>query len=488
MKLALLSPARALALVALVALSVPVSAEAQQPPPQVSPVDQFNLNGPYLFAPRTENGKTLNEPTAGTVEIDPFQAGQQSAQWVFEAVPDTPFVRIKNRALNAYLADADGVLQAMQAAPDDGQAQWTFEPVDGTSFVQLRNRESDRFLFDANGSVALIDSFTPEYDNASHWQVAQAVGPAGRPYVLSKPQARPVYEAAVASCRALGGYWTGSSCRGHNIAQPLACPRNWVWSSSVGECIWSGGGHCPPWEAGPGGTCQTNIACSGGSAAVTDSGYAVCNCPYGMVTWGNYPNLACVPRSQALRRALSRQPSASISAGKDARRSANCSAIANSAKGSPSHPIRPPAAVAAAEPPDRLPRAAPDRAAAPTIHPGALATNRLAAPDRAAAPTTIRPGARATNRLAAPGRAAAPTTIRPWPVATHRPVARPARATPAARRGRPVRRRTACKTRLCASKTPARGRPTRARRTPRSSERIRRPAGYPSRPPIQTPA
>ena len=119
-------------------------------------------------------------------------------------------------------------------------------------------------------------------------------GPAGRPLAVTAPQRRPVYEAAVASCRELGGYWTGSSCRARNIAQPLACPRNWVWSSSVGECIWAGG-RCPPWEAGPNGACRTDLACRGGSVAVSDTGYAVCNCPYGMVTWGNYPNLACMP-------------------------------------------------------------------------------------------------------------------------------------------------------------------------------------------------
>ena len=109
----------ALALVALMIAAAPAHAQAPAAQaaapalPQVSPVDQFKLNGPYLFAPRAETGKTLNEQRTGRIEIDPFQAGQQTAQWVFEAVPASPFVRIKNQALNTYLADVDGMLQAM---------------------------------------------------------------------------------------------------------------------------------------------------------------------------------------------------------------------------------------------------------------------------------------------------------------------------------------------------------------------------------------
>ena len=60
-----------------------------------SPIDQFALSGPYLFVPRGDTGRTLNEQQTGGVELAPFQAGAQTAQWLFEAVPGTPFVRIK---------------------------------------------------------------------------------------------------------------------------------------------------------------------------------------------------------------------------------------------------------------------------------------------------------------------------------------------------------------------------------------------------------
>jgi hypothetical protein len=156
MTLPSLSFTRTLALVMLMVAAAPARAQvpvaqAAAPQaaslPQVSPIDQFALSGPYLFVPRGDSGRTLNEQPTGGIELAPFQAGAQTAQWVFEAVPGTPFVRIKNRAQNTYLAGVNGALQALPASPDDGQAQWTFEPVDGTPFVQLRNRESDHFLF-----------------------------------------------------------------------------------------------------------------------------------------------------------------------------------------------------------------------------------------------------------------------------------------------------------------------------------------------------
>src|SRR5258708_33697864 len=101
---------RALAVVTLMVAAAPLHAQAQQQAPQaasapqVSPIDQFALSGPYLFVPRGDTGRTLNEQQTGGVELAPFHAGAQTAQWTFEAVPGTPFLRIEDRAQNTYLA------------------------------------------------------------------------------------------------------------------------------------------------------------------------------------------------------------------------------------------------------------------------------------------------------------------------------------------------------------------------------------------------
>ena len=103
------------------------------------------------------------------------------------------------------------------------------------------------------------------------------------------------YDSALANCRELGGYWTGSSCRAAVASRPLACAPGWAWSSDVGECQWDGGGRCPPWQIGAGGACLSDLACRGGRVRMSGRGYPVCDCPIGTVTFGNYPSLRCVP-------------------------------------------------------------------------------------------------------------------------------------------------------------------------------------------------
>src|SRR5205814_7053759 len=114
--------------------------------PQVSPVEQFQLRGVYRLVTRLDNSRVLNSQASGTLEVTAAQPEWDSAQWSFESVAGTPFVRIKNAWKKTYLADFNGKPRAMPSAPDATEAHWTFEPVDGTNFVQFRNRETDRFL------------------------------------------------------------------------------------------------------------------------------------------------------------------------------------------------------------------------------------------------------------------------------------------------------------------------------------------------------
>ena len=105
------------------------------------------------------------------------------------------------------------------------------------------------------------------------------------------------YAEAVADCRAIGGYWTGSSCRAPREEVVLTCPRGWHWSGLTGECQWVGrdGASCPPWQR-RNGRCltQADLTCRGGVVRLSGRGLS-CQCPPGMAAWGRYPHLKCVP-------------------------------------------------------------------------------------------------------------------------------------------------------------------------------------------------
>ncbi|MDO9561474.1 MAG: hypothetical protein Q7J60_07645, partial [Bradyrhizobium sp.] len=257
--------------------------------PQVSPIEQFQLQGAYRIAPRSAAATALNSQASGTIDIPTVKPEWESGQWTFEAVPDSPFVRIRNQWKKTYLTDVNGRLRATAALPDADEAHWSFEPVDGTSFVQFRNRETDRFLIAVGGAPALVEDYRQDQENLSQWQL----GPAGRAVVAAAPR-NSAYDSALANCRELGGYWTGSSCRASERSRPLVCPRGYAWSEDIGECQWDGGG-CPPWQMGPGGRCMTDLTCRGGVVEISRRGYAACYCPVGYVAWGDYPRLSCVP-------------------------------------------------------------------------------------------------------------------------------------------------------------------------------------------------
>jgi len=271
-------------------LDDPPSAMAEIP--QISPIEQFDLRGLFRISPRTNPSIAINSEAAGTIFVMNVKPEWTSGQWAFEAVPGLPFVRIRNEWKRTYLTDVDGRLRATAATPDADEAHWTFEPVDGTPFVQFRNRETDRFLIVVGGAPALVDDLRQDQESLSEWKVA----PAGRAVAAAPPPPprNSAYDAALANCRELGGYWTGSSCRASIASKPLVCPRGYAWSEDVGECQWDGG-SCPPWQIGPGGVCMTDLTCRGGTVRMSRRGYPACYCPLGYVAWGDYPRLSCVP-------------------------------------------------------------------------------------------------------------------------------------------------------------------------------------------------
>ncbi len=263
-------------------------ADQAPPAPQVSPVEQFQLTGSYRLIPANEPQKALNNEASGRTEITRVKPQWDSAKWTFEEVPGTPYVRIKNEWKHTYLFDDDGKPRAVVADDDAEESQWSFEPVDGTSYVQLRNRETERYLLTLDGAPVLAEHVPEKHESRSHWNVASTAQDTVVAAVSSE------YAEAVADCRGIGGYWTGSSCRAPREVV-LVCPRGWRWSPKTGECQWAGRASCPPWQMRRG-RCLTraDLTCRGGVVRLSGHGLS-CHCPPGMAAWGNYPHLKCVP-------------------------------------------------------------------------------------------------------------------------------------------------------------------------------------------------
>ncbi len=286
---------------------VPAAAAAEPPPPadadqpqqaaaaaddlpQVSPVEQFDLKGAFHIVPGNEPTKALNSEDSGAIEVMRVKPQWDSGQWSFVQVPNSSFVRIKNKWKGTYLADVRGRVRAVRAGEDSEESYWSFEPVDGTDFVQLRNHATDKFLLTVGGEAALAADLPPKRENRSYWKVVSASQADSQPQPVAAIDND--YTEALADCRAIGGIWTGSSCRAQR-EEVLTCPRGWRWSRRAGECQWAGRGDCPPWQR-RNGRCLTQLTCRGGVVRQSGRGLS-CHCPPGMAAWGNYPRLKCVP-------------------------------------------------------------------------------------------------------------------------------------------------------------------------------------------------
>ena len=199
-------------------------------------------------------------------------------------------MRIKNVWKHTYLTDRDGQLRSVFAKEESEESQWSIEPLDGTPYVQLRNRGSKNYLLTVHGRPVLADHVPEKHENRSRWNI---VSTSEDPVATALDNS---YSEAVADCRAVGGYWTGSSCRAPRKDVVLSCPRGSRWSGLTGECQWVGrGGACPPWQMRHG-RCltQADLTCRGGVVRASGRGLS-CQCPPGMAAWGRYPHLKCVP-------------------------------------------------------------------------------------------------------------------------------------------------------------------------------------------------
>jgi len=265
----------------------------------VSPIEQYQLRGAYHIQSVGRPDEVLNNRASGDPELLKVKPEWASGHWQFEAVPSTNFVRIQNAWKNTYLLDDGTRLRTAAGRERDEAFHWSLEPEEGQPYVNIINRGSGRALVATRGGFDLVDD--PADDDTSLWQLK----PAGRGSLSVASAARftdagrgRAYEAAVANCSDIGGFWTGSTCR---VAEgrTRGCGRGWSWSETAGECLWDGDRdrECPPWMIGRPPNCRpdrdADLTCRGGTLRESGRGYVSCDCPAGSALRGDYPNFRC---------------------------------------------------------------------------------------------------------------------------------------------------------------------------------------------------
>ena len=234
-------PALALAAMLAAGSSAVAPALAQSAPPaeqqpaapadvsQISPIVQFELRGAFRFVPRTDEARRLNSQASGTIEVAPTKPEWTSAQWSFEEVPGSPFVRIRNQWRKTYLTDVEGTLRATNAR---GRCRRGALDVRTGRRHELcaASQSRDRPLPAVRQRRAGSGRRLPAGSGGAEPLERQSRG-RRRMAAMPRTPAYAAYDEAVINCRELGGYWTGGSCRASSRARPLTCPRGWAWSS-----------------------------------------------------------------------------------------------------------------------------------------------------------------------------------------------------------------------------------------------------------------
>ncbi len=269
-----------------------------QQAPTASPIEQFQLEGPYLILSRENTARGLSNQPDSRPDMEQASGDNANGLWEFIAVENSNYVRIRNVPKQTFLQNRRGELATSPTSAQGDGTQWEIAAVEGQPYVTFISRADGLTLARAEGKALLTSS--PRSAAAAQWSLTSSsdflsnVARKGSPVRLINDNGRnDAYLAAIRDCREIGGYWTGGSCRGIE-GRRLECRRGWIWSADAGECVWDGGGRlCPPWQVGAFPYCQADMACRGGNLRVTHAGYAVCDCPYGSALRGSYPNFRC---------------------------------------------------------------------------------------------------------------------------------------------------------------------------------------------------
>jgi len=99
--------------------------------------------------------------------------GWLSAQWVFEPVEGTPYVRIKNRWKGTYLNIEHGQIESSEIAPGWLSAQWLIEPIAGTKQFRIKNRWKEIYLYQNTLTDKLLCSENKPASNSALWEIEE---------------------------------------------------------------------------------------------------------------------------------------------------------------------------------------------------------------------------------------------------------------------------------------------------------------------------
>jgi hypothetical protein len=118
---------------------------------------------------RFHDGNFINIET-GPVVSGPIRAEWLSAQWMFEQVEGTEFVRLKSIwKPEIYLHTENGPLEAGTIQPVWQSAMWQIEPIAGTAYIRIRNRaHADQYLNTESGALQ-SSTIEPDWLSATWW-------------------------------------------------------------------------------------------------------------------------------------------------------------------------------------------------------------------------------------------------------------------------------------------------------------------------------
>lgn len=147
--------------------------------PSSTYIKAANLSGAYRITARDSKKTYLNNNDTGIITVGPNDADRTSGHWIFEAVPGSRYVRIRNRWMRTYLIVDDGVVQAEQKSKSDKVTHWTLEAVPGSSeFVIIRNRLTGQYLSPAKNSEYPFAGSDKPNGQQGHWQLVEQDGAA----------------------------------------------------------------------------------------------------------------------------------------------------------------------------------------------------------------------------------------------------------------------------------------------------------------------
>ncbi|MGD9830480.1 MAG: hypothetical protein AB7U66_17275, partial [Hyphomicrobiaceae bacterium] len=146
------------------------------PPAALPPTELYQLSGTYGI--QHHNERLINNTRDGRPTAARAKLSWGSAQWMFEDVPGTSFVRIVNRGKNSVLYLSNNGIRTRDLPPDDPRTHWEIEPVPGTDYFRLLSAGSPEkalAVMRRRPQVIVTGEIRPD-DPQGHWRLVRPDG------------------------------------------------------------------------------------------------------------------------------------------------------------------------------------------------------------------------------------------------------------------------------------------------------------------------